>query len=249
MEISGGSGFLGDEGGGPGAQNASGGRLNGYANDVGVQFEIMNTAVGDMHKDIKKQSEEAARQAALVDAQAEQTMALALAVEQMRVDTMVTMHQLNQRLGLSGGGKSAASLLAASSAKSLAANRAASSATHVVRPGAAKDPAANGEDRLQDGERVCVSDKPPSRYRTRHRHRSSNGQCTTYYSTHDASEPPSPDGHAALPNTANATSTSQRPPSNGHTREGAPPSGHGVPNDGRGASRRPSAEEAGAYDA
>jgi len=71
----------------------AGGRLSGYAKDVGVQFEIMNNRMNEIQSTLAEQANMAATQEA-------QTRALTEAIEQMRTDSRLMMESLSSRLGL-----------------------------------------------------------------------------------------------------------------------------------------------------
>ena len=71
----------------------AGGRLSGYAKDVGVQFEIMNNRMNEIQSTLAQQADAAATQAA-------ETRALTEAVDKMRADSRLMMEALSSRLGL-----------------------------------------------------------------------------------------------------------------------------------------------------
>ena len=94
------------------------------------------------------------------------------------------MKELTNRLGLKVSGRvSPANFASLAKSPTMPAS--------VMTPGGVKSAgvAHDAEDRIQDGERMCVSAKP-ARYRPRHRHRSANGVSTVTYEA--APEPPPP---------------------------------------------------------
>ena len=74
-----------------------GGRLAGYANDVGVQFEIVNTRINELQEELKQQAEVAA---AMHQKQVEAAAKQAESMERMRSEMMQV---LCSRLGVTPG--------------------------------------------------------------------------------------------------------------------------------------------------